>query len=101
MDSTEEITSSKGVSMSIKRALAHIPFAVQAFNELKILAKSRSNNNILNQLENTPYRQGGQIGQALKSFQHTLSQADQTWKERIEIERKRLLARMNHSTTGV
>ena len=78
--------------MNIKRLINRIPFAVQAYKTFTSLVHDRASRKILKQLENTPYSQGVQIAEALKSIQRKLPQFDREWTERIEVERKRLLA---------
>jgi hypothetical protein len=79
--------------MNIKSLLKQIPFAVQVHQKVTTLVRNPSNKKILKQLGNTPYPQGVQIREALKSLQRELPQSDQDWKERIEVERKHLLSR--------
>ena len=79
--------------MSIKSLLKRIPFAAEVHKRITTLARDRTNKKILKQLENTLYPKGIQIAEALKSLQLKLPQFDQDWKERIEVERERLLSR--------
>ena len=79
--------------MNIKSWIKRIPFAVKVHRKVTTLGTNRSNKNILKQLEINRYHQGIQIREALILLQRELPQSDQDWKDRIEVERERLLRR--------
>jgi predicted O-methyltransferase YrrM len=88
--------------MHIKNLIKQIPFAVTIQNKIDMRRRNSFNEAILKQLKGCGCHQAGKILEALISLQPGagFTQTDRDWKDRIEIERERLLTRHEPLSDG-
>lgn len=90
--------------MKLKRLIEQIPFAATLHKKFIVPTQNRSRKRkmeqLAKQLEDTPYAEGRQFAEALKSLHQDLPQPDQDWVDGIERERQRLLCSQEPLVNG-